>query len=41
MATTYREDPVKLLESSSPNVAIMAHFMSARDLTANEAASSR
>jgi hypothetical protein len=37
MATTYREDLVRLLQSGTPKVAIMAHFMAARHLTAHEA----
>jgi hypothetical protein len=37
MATTYREDLVRLLQIGTPKVAIMAHFMSVRHLTAQEA----
>jgi L-lysine 2,3-aminomutase len=37
MATTYREDLVKLLQSGTPKVVIMAHFMSARHISAKAA----
>jgi hypothetical protein len=37
MATTYRQDLVRLLPSGTPKVAIMAHFMSSRHLSAQEA----
>jgi hypothetical protein len=37
MATTYREDLVRLLENGTPKVAIMAHFMLTRHLSAKAA----
>ena len=34
MATSYREDLVRLLETGTPKAAIMAHFISIRHLSA-------